>query len=412
LVSESGSSHNMSCCPADAAPYLAPDHTDEGTVRSIDGICFYQVGTGPVGLLICPDIWGWNGGRTRAIADDFAKKGLSVWVPKVLPPFEGGTDGDGLPPTFNNQERGKELGPLLGGDWHAAKSVPKAEKVIGCMKKAGIKKMAALGFCYGGWLAMRLMQDAKVKFVCCASPHPSIHIEAMLGGDVAELAKASNCPWALFPCGVAGDGGDGDIYDKGGAMFEELEKKFPGKNVTKRYSKQKHGFVPRGAIKPTEHNAGTGDEVKASVVECLDDITKFFQANKLFPKPAGAPPPLKRPKMHRVGKIVPDATGLNLGVKCVKMEERLGDDGKTKMYMATMGDATGIVTFDLRSADQAALCTPGASIRIQNCKVRMTKGHIQVVCDKWCAFRAAEEPYDFEVKEDKNVSETEYVLKP
>jgi len=49
----------------------------------------------------------------RAIADELAKQGLNVWVPKVLAPFEGGTDGDGLPPDFDIAKRGSELGPLI-----------------------------------------------------------------------------------------------------------------------------------------------------------------------------------------------------------------------------------------------------------------------------------------------------------
>eukprot|EP00929_Paragymnodinium_shiwhaense_P108844 TRINITY_DN7518_c0_g2_i1.p1 TRINITY_DN7518_c0_g2~~TRINITY_DN7518_c0_g2_i1.p1 ORF type:complete len:398 (+),score=114.37 TRINITY_DN7518_c0_g2_i1:95-1288(+) len=396
----------MSCCPPGSAQYLAPDHFDEGTVRSIDGVCFYQVGTGSVGLIMLPDVWGWNGGRIRALADDFANKGLSVWVPKCLTAFEGGSDGDGFPPNFNIGERMSELPPLLNGDWNAEKTVPKVDKVLKAMKNAGIKKFAAIGFCYGAWLGMRLCKDSGMKFVCCASPHPSVHIEGMVGGDAAELGKTSTCPWAFFPCGTpGGPGGDPDIYDKDGALFKNLEEKFPGKNVTKRYDKMQHGFVTRG------NDKAEGDDVKASVQDCMDEIIKFFQMNRLFPKAAGAPPPLKRAKFGKVGKIVPEQKGMNLEVKCVKCEEKMGDDGKTKMYIAVCGDDTGIVTFDLRAPEQAGLCKPGASIRVQNARVRMTKGHIQVVCDKWASFKAAGEEFDFTVKEDKDISSTEYELK-
>jgi dienelactone hydrolase len=50
-------------------------------------------------LLLCPDVWGWNGGRIRAVADAFAGEGYLVAVPKLLTPCMGeGTDGDALPP--------------------------------------------------------------------------------------------------------------------------------------------------------------------------------------------------------------------------------------------------------------------------------------------------------------------------
>ena len=42
------------------------------------------------------DVWGYNSGRTRAIADLIASFGYHVIVLKVLGPgLKGGTDGDG-----------------------------------------------------------------------------------------------------------------------------------------------------------------------------------------------------------------------------------------------------------------------------------------------------------------------------
>jgi dienelactone hydrolase len=64
--------------------------------------------------VIIPDIFGWNGGRTRNIADYFALNGFFVMVPKLLaPPLEGGVDGDGLPPNFEMNIRGGEIGPFI-----------------------------------------------------------------------------------------------------------------------------------------------------------------------------------------------------------------------------------------------------------------------------------------------------------
>eukprot|EP00440_Ansanella_granifera_P002574 gb/GFBE01002799.1/.p1 GENE.gb/GFBE01002799.1/~~gb/GFBE01002799.1/.p1 ORF type:complete len:100 (+),score=8.69 gb/GFBE01002799.1/:1-300(+) len=81
----------MSCCPPGAEPYLAADHLDRGTVGEVEGVGYYKVGQGSIGLLLLPDIWGWNGGRTRAIADELSLKGgLAVWIPKLLESYEGG----------------------------------------------------------------------------------------------------------------------------------------------------------------------------------------------------------------------------------------------------------------------------------------------------------------------------------
>lgn len=220
-------------------------------MKDAEGVPYYQVGSGEVGLLVVPDVWGWNGGRTRALADEFAKKGLSVFIPKILQPaFEGGSDGDGLPPDFDLSTRGSALGPLIGGDWNCTKTLPGVFKVIAAMKASGVTKYGCVGFCYGAWIGMHLSKAVPGdEMICGASPHPSVHIEGMVGGDPAKLAAEQNCPWALFPCGDPAAGGDGALYDQDGDLYKALEAKFPGQNMTKRYGKMVHGFVSRGAIK-------------------------------------------------------------------------------------------------------------------------------------------------------------------
>merc|ERR1711937_254495 len=120
--------------------------------------------------------------------------------------------------------------------------------------------------------------------------------------------------------------------------------------------------------------------------------------------------PLKKPKFGKVGKMKPEQTGLNYYVKWVKEVEAV-DGGDIKEVL--VGDDTGCVVASLRLEEHIALCKVGAMIRIQNAHVRMVKGHIRLVVDKWCAFKAAES-VDFEkVDEDdkKNVSSVEYELK-
>jgi len=275
----------MSCCPPGSAPYLAADHKDEGGVAEAGGVKYYQVGSGEVGLLILPDVFGWNGGRCRALADEFAKKGLAVFVPKALPAHDGGTDDDGLPPNFSIKERGSELGPLFKGAWGAKEAVPRHTKVVEAMRTSGVKKFGVIGICLGTWHAMHLSQAVPgEELVCAAGPHPSAHIEGMLGGDPCELGNTCGCPWAFFPCGEPGEGGgDPAIYDKDGALYMNLEARFPGKNMTKRYAKMIHGFITRGAYKEGDFsNAGAGDEVKVAVQECVEDIARFFETHGLI----------------------------------------------------------------------------------------------------------------------------------
>ena len=103
-------------------------------------------------LLVCPDVWGWNGGRVRAIADSLAAEGYFVVVGKFLstPALDGGTDGDALPP-----------GGAFSMDWiknfpwssqqskvHNALAYCKTR--VAALAPSLTCKFGVVGFCYGG----------------------------------------------------------------------------------------------------------------------------------------------------------------------------------------------------------------------------------------------------------------------
>jgi len=287
--------------------------------------------------------------------------------------------------------------------------VPKLKAVVKAMRNAGVTRIGLVGFCYGAWVGMHLSKT--VDLVACASPHPSVHIEERVGGDVAALAAATSCPWAFFPAGDPSSGGDGEMYDAEGSVFKALEEKFNGKNVTKRYASMRHGWVSRGAIKEGQFMAGSGEEVQAAVKECVMDICEFFVRCGLMRRnQAGLPPPpikLKKPVFVKVSTIEPEARSLNLLLKTVKCEET--EPGKA--WDAVLGDDTGVVTFSLRSAEHAELCkAAGSSVRVQNARVIMVKGFIRVVVDKWAVMKPADVAVEFEPKSDKDISSTEYEL--
>ena len=93
------------CCPPNAAKYLAPDYTFVGKIHTLpDGVEYYDSGNAAStkkAVLLIPDIFGWNGGRTRNIADWLAEEGYYTVVPKLLIPDVGGPDGDGKGLTHN-----------------------------------------------------------------------------------------------------------------------------------------------------------------------------------------------------------------------------------------------------------------------------------------------------------------------
>eukprot|EP00413_Alexandrium_margalefii_P042058 CAMPEP_0204585468 /NCGR_PEP_ID=MMETSP0661-20131031/46940_1 /ASSEMBLY_ACC=CAM_ASM_000606 /TAXON_ID=109239 /ORGANISM="Alexandrium margalefi, Strain AMGDE01CS-322" /LENGTH=129 /DNA_ID=CAMNT_0051595025 /DNA_START=83 /DNA_END=472 /DNA_ORIENTATION=+ len=118
--------------------------------------------------------------------------------------------------------------------------------------------------------------------------------------------------------------------------------------------------------------------------------------------------PLTKPKFIKLTDIAPDAKGVNVMLKCVKDPVKVA--GSDSLEEALCGDDTGVVLVSLRGEAQTSMCKAGTSIRLQNGSVRMVKGHIRLVADKWAAFKVADEPLTFDVKEDFDISATEYEL--
>jgi nucleoside diphosphate kinase len=117
--------------------------------------------------------------------------------------------------------------------------------------------------------------------------------------------------------------------------------------------------------------------------------------------------PLRKAKFGKVGKIKPDMKGLNFYMKCVTAAAAVED---SNFKEALCGDDTGAVVLSL-SEEQAALCTTGALLRIQNARARMVKGHIRLTMDKWAVIKKADSVEFEKVNEETNVSKTEYELK-
>jgi dienelactone hydrolase len=134
----------------------------------------------PKAMIMIPDIWGWNSGRLRTIADLFSEKTNTLVVIPVLlvPPFEGGTDGDGLPPNFDMNTRGGDFVPWIKTITWEEIVKPRLRGIHSILLKKGGDsiKISLMGFCWGGWVVSKMLCEPELSrnITCGMIPHPSV----------------------------------------------------------------------------------------------------------------------------------------------------------------------------------------------------------------------------------------------
>lgn len=266
------SSKTAACCPPGGLGYLKSSGKPKGEKHI--GVDFYRTGKarGNKAIILVSDVWGWNSGRVRALADHFADCGYYCVVPKLLnePAFEGGIDGDGLPVDFEIAKRRAELGPWIKQHVWKGKTEDRMQALIGHILSAGCQPIIGMiGCCYGAWVALKTAASSFAKpFVKgCVMFHPSCHLEGMHGGDPAAVAKGVTAATLLCPAG-----NDEDCYRTGGATangFKEGNAK--SACMDKEFATEKHGFVTRG------------DSTNAQTAKCItlaiDSAVKWFKAH-------------------------------------------------------------------------------------------------------------------------------------
>lgn len=266
----------MSCCPPGSHGFLASNPTAAAgeQIKLSSGLDCYVVGNAGAGngILLIPDVWGWDSGRIREVAGNLAEK-LNAYavIPRVLSQapentgLEGGTNGDGLPPDFDLMKRGKDLGPFMGNFGWASPAKypiqPKYASAIAHMKEKGCVRIAGIGFCFGCGI-LEQASAAGGDLICCAFPHPSCH--AMLGTKKAvAMASDISCPVLLMPAG-----NDPDIYDpQKGSFYQNLKAKQPA-SMSSPFPDMEHGWTIRGDLKDAKINR--------DVTRFMDETQKFF----------------------------------------------------------------------------------------------------------------------------------------
>ncbi len=259
----------MSCCPPDSLPYLKSDTSNSGECKQIESVEFYEVGGGSTSsgkaVLILSDVWGWDSGRVRALADHFSKElDALVVIPKLLsePAFEGGTSGDALPPDFDMPGRRVEFVEWMKTSHPFSKQEPNLQSLVTYLDSK-CSKMYVIGICWGAYCAYKLggIESLRSKCVAMATPHPSVGAaEGLFGEETLDVVKANPIPALFLPAGNDSD----DYRDPGGTILMNAAK---GSEVCD-FPAMKHGFFTRG-------NADD-DAVAKDVQKAVEAIVAFF----------------------------------------------------------------------------------------------------------------------------------------
>lgn len=227
------------CCPTEVQPVQ--------TTYQRHGDNVYIAGQGnKLGLLYIPDIFGPHPNMYH-VADIFASKGYCVVVPDF---FRGGEWPVTEWPPADGFGGDKFQTFIKSLTYDALK--PRVEQGLTLLKALGVESIFAVGFCWGGKIAIRALNEGLVK--AAASPHPSF--------VTVEDAQGVKGPFALLPTKD-----DGEMLEIRDAMNPE----FKDKHVYKFYGNMHHGFC-------AARGDWTNEEQRAAANDCIGVMDSFFRS--------------------------------------------------------------------------------------------------------------------------------------
>lgn len=323
--------------------------------------------------------------------------------------------------------------PIVGGNWKCnPKTLEEALKLIGDWKNQvpfDKRKIDVFACPMMPHLLKVKLPMEKLGISACAQNCSKTGEGAFTGEVSAAQLKDARVQWTLL--------GHSERRSKYGETDEDVAEKVSqalaaglkvvlaiGELLEEREAEETHAAIRAFMAKAVSEEVAEKVRIQyggsVSLDNCADLIKKpnidGFLVGGASLKPSfmeivqkSTPPPvLKKPKFSKATDLNPTTKGFNCMVKCTKPAEQV--EGTEGVYEAQVGDESGVFTVSFRNKDLCEVCTKGASIRIQNTSVRMVKGFIRVVVDKWAAFKPADEPLEWEAKDGNDLSTVEYEL--
>eukprot|EP00929_Paragymnodinium_shiwhaense_P067659 TRINITY_DN34022_c0_g1_i1.p1 TRINITY_DN34022_c0_g1~~TRINITY_DN34022_c0_g1_i1.p1 ORF type:complete len:278 (-),score=44.10 TRINITY_DN34022_c0_g1_i1:202-1035(-) len=242
------------CCPPGAEPLLEGiTYQPRGQMVDLgEKECYVArptTGDCSLGILLFHDGLGFPAGRCKEICDDLASAGYLV----IMPHWHDGFLGKGLP-EFECTCAGymkaicnipyllccgglKKFGEATKWDTKIKPYI--FDSVLPWLESQGVKKTAAIGFCWGTYQVFRCAQHPD-KFACGVDFHMSVDscCKTQKENDM-DMCRAVRCPQLIVACK-----GDAKSYFPGGDAANAVLQAAPGSKVLE--TEQKHGFFNRG----------------------------------------------------------------------------------------------------------------------------------------------------------------------
>jgi len=214
----------------------------------------YKTGSGEKCVVWNYDIFGFDGGRTRQMADYVASQGYMVLIPDY---YRGGM-------CDVTKDPGDKVVAFLKANTDLEKLKTDFESfVLPYAKKSGASSIGTFGFCWGSVPVIHFSSFNEIK--CGVSFHPSHPpIFGMIEANEEERLKAVKCPQLLMPAG-----NDADTVKTGGLAQKVLCEE---KCEVLEFPDMTHGWSVRGDCSKPEVER----DVKKAFTAAVEFIAKHL----------------------------------------------------------------------------------------------------------------------------------------
>ena len=267
----------------DADNYLSTSYIPLGETIIENNYEYYYIYNKTIkseyGIIIISDLWGWNSGKIRAIADYISRAGFQVIIPKLLVPcLEEGTHGDGIPLHYNITANYPKFSKYISSfQWNNNIKL-KIKTAISILKQNNVNNFAGIGFDYGSWVITQIMSDIDTSLIVKFGiiNYPSIiSIQQIMNQNNKNYINNykinknlrnnnennksiefinKNSTIQLFsqlkgPLLIITSNNEPNNYRLNGNLYELLHNKYSETQTINEFDSMKHGFILKGDIR-------------------------------------------------------------------------------------------------------------------------------------------------------------------